>query len=31
MSTNLAMDPELLQKTLKISGLKTKKDPVIWL
>ena len=28
MSTNLAIDPELLQKALEVSGLKTKKDTV---
>jgi len=28
MPTNLAIDPELLQKALKVSGLKTKKDTV---
>ncbi len=28
MPTNLAIDPELLQKALEISGLKTKKDTV---
>ena len=28
MPTNLAIDQELLQKALKISGLKTKKDTV---
>ena len=26
MATNLAIDPELLQKALEVSGLKTKKD-----
>ena len=28
MSTNLAIDPELLQKALEVSGLRTKKDTV---
>ena len=28
MPTNLAIDPELLQKALEVSGLKTKKDTV---
>jgi len=28
MSTNLAINPELLQKALEVSGLKTKKDTV---
>jgi len=28
MSTNLSIDPELLQKALEVSGLKTKKDTV---
>jgi len=28
MSTNLAIDPELLEKALEVSGLKTKKDTV---
>ena len=28
MATNLAIDPELLQKALEISGLKTKKETV---
>ena len=28
MSTNLAIDPELLQKAFEVSGLKTKKDTV---
>ncbi len=28
MPTNLAIDPELLQKALEISGLRTKKDTV---
>ena len=28
MSTNLAIEPELLQKALEVSGLKTKKDTV---
>ena len=28
MSINLAIDPELLQKALEVSGLKTKKDTV---
>jgi hypothetical protein len=28
MLTNLAIDPELLQKALEVSGLKTKKDTV---
>ena len=28
MSTNLAIDPELLQKALEVSGLKTKKETV---
>lgn len=28
MSTNLAIDPELLKKALEVSGLKTKKDTV---
>ncbi|MFC1858839.1 type II toxin-antitoxin system VapB family antitoxin [Thermodesulfobacteriota bacterium] len=28
MSTNLAIDPDLLQKALEVSGLKTKKDTV---
>ena len=28
MSTNLVIDPELLQKALEVSGLKTKKDTV---
>lgn len=28
MPTNLAIDPELLQKALEISGLKTKKETV---
>ena len=28
MSTNLAIDPELLQKALEASGLKTKKETV---
>ncbi len=28
MATNLAIDPDLLSKALKISGLKTKKDTV---
>jgi Arc/MetJ family transcription regulator len=28
MPTNLAIDPELLQKALEVSGLKTKKETV---
>ena len=28
MATNLAIDPELLQKALEVSGLKTKKETV---
>jgi hypothetical protein len=28
MSTNLSIDPELLQKALEVSGLRTKKDTV---
>jgi len=28
MSTNLSIDPELLQKALEISGLRSKKDTV---
>jgi hypothetical protein len=28
MSTNLAIDPELLKKALEVSGLRTKKDTV---
>ena len=28
MPTNLAIDPELLQKALEVSGLRTKKDTV---
>jgi hypothetical protein len=28
MPTNLAIDPELLQEALEVSGLKTKKDTV---
>jgi Arc/MetJ family transcription regulator len=28
MATNLAIDPELLQKALDVSGLKTKKETV---
>jgi hypothetical protein len=28
MPTNLAINPELLQKALEVSGLKTKKDTV---
>ena len=28
MPTNLAIDPELLQEALRVSGLKTKKDTV---
>jgi hypothetical protein len=28
MATNLAIDPELLQKAFEVSGLKTKKDTV---
>ena len=28
MSTNLSIDPDLLQKALEVSGLKTKKDTV---
>ena len=28
MHTNLAIDPELLQKALEVSGLKTKKETV---
>ncbi|MDY7039002.1 MAG: type II toxin-antitoxin system VapB family antitoxin [Thermodesulfobacteriota bacterium] len=28
MATNLAIDPQLLQKALEVSGLKTKKETV---
>ena len=28
MPTNLAIDPELLEKALEVSGMKTKKDTV---
>ena len=28
MATNLAIDPELLEKALEVSGLKTKKETV---